>query len=63
MSITFVGATCSIYFIAELRTCTQTRFTSKGGRVVVIANNAKLPITNIGESVIIPRLRPQQVQL
>ncbi|CAI0407574.1 unnamed protein product [Linum tenue] len=35
----------------------------KGGRVVVTANNSKLPITHIGETLITPRFGDQQVEL
>nr|CAD1818376.1 unnamed protein product [Ananas comosus var. bracteatus] len=35
----------------------------KGGRVVVTANNSKLPITHIGKTIITPRFSPHQVQL
>ncbi|KAH7855830.1 hypothetical protein Vadar_029469 [Vaccinium darrowii] len=35
----------------------------KGDRVVVTANNSKLPITHIGKTVINPRFRPSEVKL
>lgn len=35
----------------------------KGGRVVVTANNSRLPITHIGNTMIVPRFSPNQVQL
>nr|CAD1834944.1 unnamed protein product [Ananas comosus var. bracteatus] len=35
----------------------------KGGRVVVTANNSKLPITYIGKTIITPRFSSHQVQL
>lgn len=35
----------------------------KGGRVVVTANNCKLPISHIGKTLIVPRFSQHQVQL
>ena len=34
-----------------------------GNQVVVTANNSRLPITHVGESVIVPRYNPQKIQL
>lgn len=35
----------------------------KSNHVVVIANNSRLPITQIGKTVVVPRYNPNQVQL
>ena len=57
-----VDSGCSNHMTGDYEKLTSTS-EYKGGRVVVTANNSRLPITHIGKTMISPRFSPQQVQL